>query len=64
MMDLSSDALKLEAELERTINSDLEIHLKVEKIKTLLKSIVANEASIGKFNNMITDNNNNNLKEK
>ena len=64
MMDLSSDALKLEAELEKTINSDLDIHIKVKKIKKILKLIVANEASISKFTNMITDNNNNNLKDK
>ena len=63
MMDLSSDGLKLEAELEKTINSDLDINLKVGKVKNLLKDIVANEASIAKFTNMITDNNNN-LKEK
>ena len=63
-MELTSDNLKLEAELEKTINSDLEINEKTNTIKTILAKMVAIDGSIVKFTNMITNNNNNNnLKE-
>jgi len=64
IMELTSDNLKLEAELEKTINSDLEINEKTNTIKTILAKMVAIDGSIVKFTNMITNNNNNNnLKE-
>lgn len=62
-MELSSEILKLEEELENTINSDLEINLKTEKIKNLLSQIVKTEASLEKFTGMVSVNNNNNNNE-
>jgi hypothetical protein len=59
MMELASDQLKLEDELEKTINSDLEINAKVMNIKSLLGQMMAIDASISKFTSMTTNNNNN-----
>ena len=59
MMELASDQLKLEDELEKTINSDLEINTKVMNIKSLLGQMTAIDASISKFTSMTTNNNNN-----
>ena len=58
-MELASDQLKLEDELEKTINSDLEINAKVMNIKSLLGQMMAIDASISKFTSMTTNNNNN-----
>ena len=55
-MDLTSDVLKLEDELERVINSNLEITKKTNKIKSLLTKITNAEASILKFNGMVSNN--------
>jgi len=60
MMDLNSDILKLEDELESTINSNLDVNKKTKKIKKLLSKMVMIEASIVKFTNMVSTNNNNN----
>jgi hypothetical protein len=60
LMELTTDNLKLEEELEKTINGDLEINTKTQQIKHLLSRIVATEASIAKFTSMMTNNNNNN----
>lgn len=51
--EFTNDRLKLDEELERTINSDIEIETKVTKIKDLLTKITINEASNVKFNSMI-----------
>lgn len=56
VMDLTSDVLKLEDELERVINSNLEITKKTNKIKSLLTKITNAEASILKFNGMVSNN--------
>lgn len=56
-MELSTDNLKLEEELEKAINSDLEINIKIKTIKNLLSQIVATEASIAKFTGMMANNN-------
>lgn len=56
-MELAVDNLKLEAELEKTINSDLEINQQTQKIKSLLSQMVMIESSIAKFTSMITKNN-------
>jgi len=61
LMELAVDNLKLEDQLERTINSDSEINNKTERIKTILAQIVAVEASITKFTSLITPKNNNDL---
>jgi hypothetical protein len=57
-MSLTTDSLKLEQELERVINSDLNITEKTETIKTLLSKIVTTEASTAKFLTMMTNTNN------
>jgi hypothetical protein len=59
MMDLVSDQMKLEDELEKTINSDMEINVKVITIKSLLSLMTAIDASITKFTSMTNNNNNN-----
>ncbi len=61
MMDLNSDVLKLEDELESTINSNLGVNEKTKKIKKLLSKMVMVEASIVKFTSMFSINNNNNI---
>lgn len=58
-MDLASDQMKLEDEIEKTINSDLEINNKVMTIKSLLSRMTAIDASIIKFASMTNNNNNN-----
>jgi len=63
VMELSSEVLKLEEELEKAINADLEINLKTQKIKNLLSQIVNTEASLEKFTGMVSVNNNNNNNE-
>ncbi len=60
-MDLTTDNLKLEQELERVINSNKEISTKTKKIKSILSKIVSIDASIIKFSGMI---NNNEVKQK
>jgi hypothetical protein len=60
LMELTADNLKLEEELEKAINGDMEINTKTQTIKLLLSRIVATEASIAKFTSMMTNNNNNN----
>jgi hypothetical protein len=63
MMDLNSDLLKLEDELEMTINSSMDVNEKTKKIKTLLSNIAITEASITKFSTMISITNNDILKD-
>jgi hypothetical protein len=63
MMDLNSDLLKLEDELETTINSSMDVNEKTKKIKTLLSSIAITEASVTKFSNMVSITNNNILND-
>ena len=61
LMELTTDNLKLEDELEKTINSDLEINTKTQTIKQILSQMVTVDASIAKFTSMMTNNNNNEL---
>lgn len=63
-MDLTTESLKLEQELEHVINSDLEIDHKTQTIKSILSKMVSIDASITKFTGMVTKNNNNELKQK
>jgi hypothetical protein len=58
--DLSLEALKLEDELETTMNSSIEINEKVVKIKELLGKITQNEAMIFKFTQLLSTASNNN----
>ena len=59
IMDLTSDILKFEEELEKTINGDLEIKEKTKKIKIILARMVATEASLSKFTSMVPNNDEN-----
>lgn len=64
VMELSSDSIKLECELERVINSNNDTESKLKEIKELLVKITNAEASMAKFSAMINnDKNNNNLKK-
>jgi len=63
MMDLNSDLLKLEDELEMTINSSMDVNEKTKKIKKLLSNIAITEASITKFSSMVSMTNNDILKD-
>lgn len=55
-MELTTDNLKLEEELERTMNSDSDITFKTTKIKEILHKIVITEAMITKFTGMASNN--------
>ena len=60
MAELSIDKLKLEADLEKHINStDETTDSKVSNIKNILARISTVENSIAKFSNLINNNNNN-----
>ena len=64
MMEMATDKLKLEAELESHINSkDMSLNDKTNMIKSTLFRLANTEASIAKFNELINNNNNNNQKE-
>jgi hypothetical protein len=58
-MDLATDQMKLEGELERIINSDIDINKKLANIKKILAELVTIEASIIKFTNLASSTNNN-----
>ena len=55
-MDLACDQIKLEAEMEKTINSDLDIETKITTIKMLLSRMTAIVASLIKFTSMTNNN--------
>lgn len=55
LTDLASDKLKLEEELERLLNSDVNVGKKVKLIKKLLINIVQNETSTLKLKSYITE---------
>ena len=56
MSDFATEILKQEAELERTINLDIDVNLKVNKIKTCLETIVLKELGLEKFKTLIINN--------
>lgn len=58
-MELSTDQLKLESELERIINSKLETNKKIAKVKTILAKLVTIEASMVKFITLTSSTDNN-----
>lgn len=62
LMELNLDSIKLEDELETTINLDMNINDKTLKIKELLTKIAITEASITKFSSMVSINNNKEIK--
>jgi hypothetical protein len=63
MMELTTDKMKLEDELEMAINSKDSIDQKSAKIQQILARLSNLENSIAKFSNLINNNNNNNQKE-
>lgn len=65
LTDLSLDNLKLQEQLEKEINSGKDLNDKVLSIKNTLKSLVDNEIMITKFQQLVSQtNNNNNLNQK
>ena len=63
LMDLTSQQLKIEDELELTINSAKDVNEKSRIIRNLISELVTVENSITKFTGMITQINNNELKK-
>jgi hypothetical protein len=59
MMELTTEKMKLEDDLESAINSKESIENKVSTIKHLLNRISIMEATIAKFSNLINNNNKN-----
>lgn len=61
-MDLTSEILKSEEELQNLFNSNIEINEKINKIKEQLSKISTLEHSLNKLTNMLKrdENNNNN----
>lgn len=63
MMDMTMDKMKIEDDIERTINdNNISIEEKTTKMKTLIHRLSTIENSIATFSNLL--NNNNNTKEK
>ncbi len=61
--ELNADKLKIEENLESTINSDTDAETKVVQIKTLMNKLVTTEASLIKFMSMMAKNNNEEKKD-
>jgi hypothetical protein len=59
LADLALEKMKLEEDLERTINTDMDINIKVEKVKNFINKLSMTELSIVKFTGMLNVNNNN-----
>jgi|LakMenEpi03Aug12_release.lakeMendotaPanAssembly.Ray.scaffolds.fasta_scaffold02127_34 hypothetical protein len=63
MMDMTMEKMKIEDDIERTINdNNISIDDKTVKMKLLIHRLSTTENSIATFSNML--NNNNNTKEK
>jgi hypothetical protein len=62
VMELTSDILKAEEALEKTINSDDVLDIKIINAKHQLTNLLVAENKLAKFNSMFTseDTNNNN----
>lgn len=58
-MELTTDQVKLENELERIMNSDIQTDKKITKIKDILGKLVTIEASLIKFITLTSGTNNN-----
>ncbi len=56
LLSLNADILATEINLEEAINSTLPLEEKLEKVKVGLQKMVLLEASIAKYNAMITNN--------
>lgn len=55
MMELTTDTLKTEQELERVMNKDLTTEDKTIKIKALVSELVRLESCMTKLSSMITN---------
>lgn len=60
MLDLSLDQKKIEDSLERIINSDQELDVKIKNFKHLLTKSVELDSAITKFNEIVNNFNTNN----
>lgn len=58
-MDLTADKLKLEEQLDSTMNSDIDIEIKISRIKQLLYDIVRVDLCLAKFTDITKINNEN-----
>lgn len=54
-MDLTTDLLKAEADLEHAINEDTLSESKINKIKYILATIVSIENSLAKFTSLVNN---------
>ena len=54
--ELTIDNLKLEVELADVINGKLNVREKTDIIKSILSNIVNNDASLVKFTNLVSNN--------
>ena len=63
ILKLSLDQKTLEDELERTVNSDSKIDIKLHEFTRLLERMVTLDASIQKFNQILSSQNKNNNTE-
>ena len=59
MMELTTEKMKLEENLEDAINSKESAEVKVERVKMALQALTNKENCIAKFSSLITNNNNN-----
>lgn len=60
LLELSSEKLKIEDNLDRIVNSDTDIEFKAKQVIELVSKLNDIESSIVKFNDMISNNKNNN----
>ena len=63
LQELANDQLQLETEVERLVNSDIDIPNKVLKIKAALKEVATNEMMANKWLTYLSSNDNNDLKK-
>lgn len=59
LSDLSLENLKLQEQLERSINSNDDINSKVNDVKSVLRALTLNEHMITKFQSLVSKPNNN-----
>ena len=55
--DYTSELLKLEERLEKTINNDFDVDTKTMAVKNILERMVLTEQALGKFQSLLTNNN-------
>jgi hypothetical protein len=60
--DLSLENLKLQESLEKAINNNDDVEIKLNKVKKNLADLAMNEMMITKFQSLVSPQNNNDLK--